>query len=125
MPENFVLYDGDCYFCSNYVEFFSLKSIFEGIELLDARANFELAKNYLDKGVDLNRDMVIHVFGRDYVGPDAMVLVSTLTKERKGILSSLNSWIFSSPKRAKVLYPVLVRLRLAYLKLTFKDKIKN
>src|SRR5262245_8077288 len=98
-----VLYDGECPFCSRYVQMVRLERRF-AVELVDARQQAERIKGY---GLDLNQGMIADLDGEIYYGADAVWLLSTLS----GRLGPLAWRPF-----ARALYPWLRRGRHLTLK---------
>ena len=70
--ENYLLYDGDCPFCSNYVRMMRLRKAAGPIALLNMRDHPELAAHHRAQGYDLNQGMLLHLDGCDYWGADAI-----------------------------------------------------
>lgn len=89
-----IVYDGECPFCSRYVQLVRLREEFE-VELVDARREPEKAKRY---GLDLNEGMIVDLDGQVHHGAEAVWLLSTLSR-RPGL--------FSRRPIAEALYPVL------------------
>jgi predicted DCC family thiol-disulfide oxidoreductase YuxK len=105
-----VVYDGQCPFCSRYVELVRLKQQYD-VELVDARQNPDTAENY---GLDLNEGMIADLDGKVHHGADAVWLLSMLS-ERPGLLSRR--------RIAKALYPWLRRGRRLTLRILGREPI--
>ncbi|MGB1077742.1 MAG: DCC1-like thiol-disulfide oxidoreductase family protein [Bdellovibrionales bacterium] len=116
------MYDGECPFCNNYVHFVNLREIFGEIRLIDARDDTPERKEVEERGYDLDEGMIVFYEGEYYHGHDAMHIIGTLA-DGKGIIHSFNKWVFSSPNRAKHLYPTLRFFRNGALKLLGRKKI--
>lgn len=122
--DTWILYDGDCPFCRNYVSFLKLKAVLGEVRLIDARqAPMELeqvraAGLYIDEGMVLCRD------GRLYHGDECMHILATLS-EREDLLGKLYAWVFGSSRRSAWLYPLLRAGRSATLRLLGKRKIES
>lgn len=116
------MYDGECPFCNNYVHFVNLRETFGEIRLIDARDDTPERKEVEERGYDLDEGMVVFYDGEYYHGHDAMHIIGTLA-DGKGIIHSFNKWVFSSPNRAKHLYPTLRFFRNGALKLLGRKKI--
>ena len=115
MQEPFLLYDGECPFCSFYVA----KSQFETqagrpLRLIDGRQAPDLVARLRRDGFDLERGMILALDGRRYHGAAAMSVLVAMTAGT-GRFAALARWFASSPARARVLYPWLRLLRRAAL----------
>lgn len=89
-----VVYDGECPFCSRYVQLMRLKEHYE-VELVDARLEHDKAQGY---GLDLNEGMIADLDGNVYHGADAVWLLSTLSERpgmlsRRGVANALYPWL--------------------------------
>jgi predicted DCC family thiol-disulfide oxidoreductase YuxK len=94
MPRLRIVYDGDCPFCSRYVELVRLKERLE-VELIDARQHPQAAAIY---GLDLNEGMIADLDGAVHHGADAVCLLSRLS-ERPGPMARR--------RVAQAVYPLL------------------
>jgi predicted DCC family thiol-disulfide oxidoreductase YuxK len=113
----FLIYDGECPFCTSYAKFASLSRAFPGLELISAREQRkEVAEAWL-AGIDLNRDMVLRVEGKWYAGEQAIQRLAESAHNnqfRNMVLRKL----FRPNRYGRGLYEVLVKLRLMYLRLS-------
>jgi len=100
-----VIYDGDCPFCSRYVQFCRLRETFD-VELVDARAHPDVAAELWSKGYDLDAGMVVQFEGRAHHGAEAMWLLSTLSS-KSGLWNRSFAAVFRNRRLAGILYPVL------------------
>ena len=78
-----IVYDGDCPFCSNYVQLLRLRKHFD-VDLIDAREDTATANAY---GLDLNEGMIADLDGAVHHGSDAVWILSQLS-ERPGLFSN-------------------------------------
>ena len=113
--EPFLLYDGECPFCSFYVE----KSRFETrtgrpLQLIDGREAPGLVARLRREGCDLEQGMILVLDGRRHHGAAAMTVLEGTTA-RTGSFGRLARWFASSPARVRLAYPWLRRLRRAAL----------
>ena len=103
---NYLLYDGDCPFCSNSVRFVRLRDAIGPVELLNMREEPELVKHYTAKGVDLNNGMLLHLGNVDYWGADCINRLAMLSSG-SGWFNRLNATIFRSRAASAFLYPIM------------------
>lgn len=97
-----VIYDGDCPFCSRFVQLMRLRENFE-VTLIDARIDAERARSY---GKDLNQGMIVDLQGTVYYGADAVWLLSRLSSG-SGLLNTAFARLFSTRCVARALYPAM------------------
>ncbi|MCM2573568.1 DUF393 domain-containing protein [Achromobacter xylosoxidans] len=103
---NFLLYDGDCPFCSNYVRFVRLREAVGPVDLLNMRDEPDLVRHYTGKGIDLNNGMLLHLNNVDYWGADCINRLALLSSG-SGWLNRLNAAIFRSRTASAFLYPIM------------------
>ena len=111
----FLLYDGECPFCSFYVA----KSRFESmirqpLRLVDGRKALDLVMQLRHEGCDLEQGMILVLDGRRYQGAEAMTVLEGMSTGA-GNFGWLARWFASSPERVRLAYPWLLRLRRAAL----------
>ena len=121
---DFLLYDGDCPFCSSYVSMLNILTVSPNFLLLNARDEAELVAHYRSKGWEINDGMILKFSGLEYFGPDTIHFLALLTSNRSLILKA-NNLIFKSKICCKILYPLLVRLRKFYFFLANKSLISQ
>ena len=105
-----VVYDGECPFCSRFVTLYRLRQRGHAIHLIDARSDHPLVAAVRAHRFDLNAGMVVRWRERFYHGADAMHLLGVLGSDQSAF-NRLNQAIFSRPTLARILYPWLVRGR--------------
>ena len=111
----FLLYDGECPFCS----FYARKSRFETrigkpLRLIDARQAPELVAELRRDGCDIEEGMILVFDGRRHQGAAAMTALEAMTSADDWF-NRLMRWVSSNPGRARILYPWLRMLRRAAL----------
>jgi predicted DCC family thiol-disulfide oxidoreductase YuxK len=118
-----ILYDGDCPFCSRYVQWLRLKERFD-VTLINARAESPLKKHATDLSMNLDRGMVVFYAEKLYWGPEAMTLLTELSKNT-GLFNRLMVFLFSAPKRSKIFYPAFAFMRWVAVLVMAKGEINN
>ena len=106
MSKNYILYDGDCPFCTNYVTLVKLREAIGPIDLLNAREHPELVAEYTQKGYNLDKGMILKLEGEVYFGADCIHSLALLSTQSDAF-NKITSFIFSSPCLSRCLYPVL------------------
>lgn len=113
---DWLLYDGECPFCSRYVQLLRLRQLSPGFRLLDARRQPELVQEMLRLGHDVDTGMILHWQGRFFHGSDCIAQLSLLA-DTQTMGQRLNRALFADQRRARRLYPWLVRGRNLVLRL--------
>ena len=104
--QRYIIYDGDCPFCTNYIRYLRLRESVGPVELLDARENIALVQKLLAEGFDLDDGMVYVDNENVFHGDDAIHRLALLTTT-SSIFNKLNHMIFRSSAISRALYPVL------------------
>lgn len=104
---SYIVYDGECPFCSNYVSLLRIKQAAGPIELVDARSQQHAVVTMLvDKGYDLNEGMAF-VMGDDIFYGNECINHLALISTESTLFNKINAFIFRSPLMAKLLYPIM------------------
>ena len=114
--ELWVVYDGECPFCSSYVRLYRLREVTGRVHLVDAREPHPILDEVLTLGLDLDEGMAVKAAGRFYHGAEALQILAILGAG-SGLFNAVNRALFRHPPLARALYPWLVRGRLATLRL--------
>ena len=110
-PEFTFIYDGECPFCNHFAGLIELKSKINNIQILDGRKNLDLINNLLDKGFDIDKGAILLKDDEILHGVDAINTICKQVKNPSDSLLKLLSNIFKSKKRAKLIFPLLIRAR--------------
>ncbi|WP_246520413.1 DCC1-like thiol-disulfide oxidoreductase family protein [Microvirga arabica] len=105
----YVVYDGACPFCAHYVRLLRLREAAGELYLVDARApetSAGVVNQLSAAGYDINLGMAL-VRGNRIAHGDECIHELALMSTTSSAFNRVNAWIFRSPARAKVLYPVL------------------
>ena len=102
----YLVYDGECPFCTNYTHMLNVKDKIKDFRLINARDGGEIVEKIKAIPFDINEGMVL-VYGDDYYfGSDALHMMSLLSTG-SGFWGTLNKYMFKSPTVAKVVYPFM------------------
>ena len=124
-PEgNWVIYDGDCPFCKNYMRLTKLKESIGPVRLIDARAGGVEVEYIKAQGLDLDEGMAMYYQGQLYHGGDCLSIMAMLSSD-SGLFNTLTRWVFQSQGRARALYPTLKCGRTLALRLLGRKKISG
>lgn len=103
---DYLLYDGECPFCTAYVKMQRLREAGVNLSILDARSNPQLVAEELRQGRDVNEGMILRIGDATYFGGDVMFQLSLMSGNSSGI-NRLFVRVFSNQKMARTLYPLL------------------
>ena len=120
---NWLLYDGDCPFCSRYVRLVQLREAVGPITLANAREHTALVDEVNRLGYDVDTGMVLKLNGNYYHGADCIHALALLTTS-SGWFNRLNSLAFRSPAVSKYIYPVLRGCRNLTLRLLGRSRLQ-
>jgi predicted DCC family thiol-disulfide oxidoreductase YuxK len=120
----FLIYDGECPYCRRYADFAKLSRAFPGLELISARENRREVWEAWETGINLNRDMVLHVNGKWFAGEKA-ILELAVAANRYGFRNGILRRIFGSSRYARRIYELFVNSRLVYLRLTGRKPLSR
>lgn len=121
---NWLLYDGECPFCSRYVRHVRLREAVGAITLANAREHELLVEEVRRQGYEVDTGMVLKLNGRYYHGADCIHALALLTTP-SGWFNRLNALAFHSRTVAKFAYPVLRAGRNLALKLLGRSRLQR
>ena len=112
MTSNYTfIYDGECPFCNHFAELLEMKSKIINIKILDGRKNLSLIRSLLEKGYDIDNGAILLKDDHIFHGAEAInTICKEITNPSNNLLKIL-SIAFKSNKRAKLLFPLLIRAR--------------
>jgi predicted DCC family thiol-disulfide oxidoreductase YuxK len=119
----FIIYDGECPFCSAYVKLMKLKEAVGAVRLIDAREGGLEVEAARQAAFDLNEGMVFFYGGRFYHGAEAVNAMALLSG-RSSFLNRLNAVLFRSATFSRLSYPLLRAGRNAALRLRGKSALE-
>ncbi|MDC0664147.1 DCC1-like thiol-disulfide oxidoreductase family protein [Marinobacter sp. SS21] len=126
MADNEILlvYDRECPLCDQYCRMVRIRRDVGRLQLVDAREDSAILAEITARGLDIDQGMVLSLEGQLYYGADAIHALA-LISGRSGLFNRFNVWLFRSPARARVAYPLLRAVRNLVLKLLGKTRINN
>lgn len=117
-----VVYDGQCPFCSSYVRLYRIREHAKQVHLIDARTPHPILDEIRARKLDLDAGMAVKLGDRFYHGAAALQILAILGSGET-IFNRLNHLLFRHPRLARLLYPLLVRGRLLTLRLLGRTMI--
>jgi predicted DCC family thiol-disulfide oxidoreductase YuxK len=112
-----VVYDGECPFCAAYVRMTRLRESAGPVTLVDARTGeHPVLGRIRERGLDLDRGMVVELDGQLHHGDAAMTALALLTTP-SGAFNRAMRAVFRRPGLARVIYPPMVAGRNLTLRL--------
>lgn len=120
---NWLLYDGECPFCSRYVIHVRLREAVGAIALANAREHPALVEEVRRQGFDVDTGMVLKLNGAYYHGADCIHALALLTT-RAGWFNRINSIVFRSKAISRLIYPVLRAGRNLTLRLLRRSRLQ-
>ena len=107
-----LVYDGDCPFCSATARMYRLKQSVGALHIVDARTagDTELMREITARRLDLNQGIVARFEGRLYHGADALHLLALFGSD-SGWLNRLNVALFRNRFVVGLAYPALKAAR--------------
>jgi len=124
-PESgdFLLYDGECPFCSAYIRMQRLRAAGVNLTLLDARHEPELVARFAREGMDVNEGMILRFRNATYFGGDVMHVIALLSGPT-AFLNRLMTPLFANRAFGQTIYPLLRAGRNITLRLLGRRKLE-
>jgi predicted DCC family thiol-disulfide oxidoreductase YuxK len=105
-PAVSIVYDGECPFCSSYVELVRLREAVGTVELINARDDHPLVAEMERRGFDLDQGMAMRV-GDEYLHGAAVLQRIAELSAPQGFANRIQARLFADHARAARLYPML------------------
>jgi predicted DCC family thiol-disulfide oxidoreductase YuxK len=105
-PDNYLIYDGECPFCSRFARLTRLREAVGPLRLIDARSAAPEVAAARSRGFVLDEGMLLRLDGHDYAGADCLQRLALLSS-RSTLFNRLNYALLRSPSLARVSYPLL------------------
>jgi predicted DCC family thiol-disulfide oxidoreductase YuxK len=122
--EIWIVYDGQCPFCTRYVLLYKIGKQVEKVHMIDARSDHPIVAEIRRRGLKLDNGMAVKWNGGVYHGPAAMHVLAMLGSEETSI-NWVNRILFSRPLLARFLYPMLVAGRRLTVRLLGRPPIAD
>jgi len=119
-----LVYDGECPFCSEYTQLLNIKDKVGDLILVNARSGGEIVDRVKAVPFDLDQGMVFIYGDSYYYGSEALHILSLLSVQ-KGVFGRVNKVLFSSPLMARICYPILRAGRNFTLRLLGVSKLSS
>ena len=101
-----IYYDGDCPFCSKYVQLSRLRASVGRVDLIDLRSDTAARTRFAAQGLDPDQGMIVETEGGVFHGADAVQAISAMSS-KSGFLNRLAATIFGNRLLATMLYPFM------------------
>jgi hypothetical protein len=119
---NYLIYDGDCPFCSRYVRLVRLRETVGHVTLIDARSPSPEVEDAKARGYILDSGMVLRLDGNFHYGADCLNRLALLSS-RSTTFNRLTYLLLRSPAVARWTYPLLRGGRRAVLTLLGRSRL--
>ena len=120
----YIVYDGECPYCSRFVEMLRLRAAIGDVKLVNARDDHPIVAWIREKKIDLNEGLVFIQNGKVSHGHECIHKIALLTSPSDAF-NRLNALIFRSDTAARLLYPILRFGRNTTLKLLGRRKLDS
>jgi len=121
--ESWIIYDGECPFCSRYVKMIQLKKTIGEVRLIDARNTPPELKLLIERKLDINQGMAFFLDGQLFYGSECINKLALLSSPI-GVFNNINYFIFKHPTISKVLYPFMAMGRNIVIYMLGRGSIK-
>lgn len=101
-----IVYDGECPFCTAFVQMVRLKRTLGRIDLIDARSDAAVVAEIKRLGFDLNAGMVVKHGSTYYHGSEAIHWLSLMSTS-SGLFNYAISVAFKNARISRMIYPIL------------------
>ncbi|MBW4709176.1 DUF393 domain-containing protein [Roseobacter sp. YSTF-M11] len=106
MSDAYLIYDGECPFCTQYVRMARLRAVMGELRLINARDGGPEVAHVRDLGYQLDEGFVLHMDGAFFHGADSLHRLA-LMSSRSGLFNRFTYAVFRNEARSRLLYPVL------------------
>ena len=106
MAGSYLIYDGECPFCSRYVQMTRLTKSAGPVRLINARDGGPEVQAATQQGYDLDDGMLLNLDGQVYHGANCLNRLALLTT-RSDVFNRFCGLAFQSPTVSRLAYPAL------------------
>lgn len=106
MPSNYLIYDGECPFCSRYARLTRLRETVGRLHLINARERTPEVEAAIAAGYALDRGMLLSLDGQLYYGADCLNRLALLSS-RSTAFNRVAYVLFRYPLLSRIAYPAL------------------
>jgi predicted DCC family thiol-disulfide oxidoreductase YuxK len=106
----FIIYDGDCPFCSAYAKMLRLRETFGAVQLISARSDDPVIQEIQKQGIQTDKGIVVKWQGSFLQADEAMHFLA-MASTSSSLLLKINQWLFRSPQFTNRIYPYLYAAR--------------
>ncbi len=122
--DTYLIYDGECPACRNYVRFVRFRDTVGTLHLIDARKAPGWVQQMQQRNMPLDDGMVLILNGRYFHGADAIHHMALLSSG-SGLFNRINAQLFRSRSLSRFLYPILKACRNTLLFFLAKKPLKH
>ncbi len=101
-----IIYDGECPFCSKYVQLIQLKKTIGYVELINARVDPTIKEKLKELSIDINKGMVL-IDGKDIYFAEDCVHRLALLSTSSTLFNRMNKFVFKYKTLSKIIYPIM------------------
>jgi predicted DCC family thiol-disulfide oxidoreductase YuxK len=109
-PGPVLVYDGGCPFCRHFAAVSELRSGIPGLLIRDGRSDHAMRRDLTRRGFPLRDGAVLLDGGRVLHGAEAIAWICARMRPSSALLRLLAP-LFGAPRRARLLYPLLLLAR--------------
>ena len=120
----YVVYDGECPFCSRYIRFLRIRQAIGSVELIDGRTSHPVVGRITAAGVNLDEGMALVHGSQVYLGAECIHRLALMSTDVNWF-NRLNAIVFRSSGASRLLYPLLRAGRNLTLALLGRRKITS
>ena len=120
----YIVYDGECPFCSRYVKMLRLRKAVGNVVLVDAREPHPMVDMLKAANINLDEGMAL-IRGNEISYGDECIHKLALMSTPSDAFNRLNNLIFQSATASRVLYPFMRAGRNLTLRMLGRKKISE
>ena len=106
LRESWLVYDGECPFCSAYAKYLAVGKRLGSLHLVNARDGGPIVEEVRSRRLDLDQGMVLLIGSQSYHGAECVNMLAMLS-EPPSLFGRVQRVVFRSAVLSRWLYPVL------------------